>query len=242
MTTVSAERLAAIFVEVADTLGDEFELTAFLQMLSVRAAGLADASAVGLMLADPQGRPELTAGSDVNVHRLQSFQLQYRDGPGLDAFRTGATVINIDLGAAGDRWPRFAARAARAGFGSVHAIPLRLRDQVIGAMSVFWTATGAGLATHDVLVLRALADGATIALLKERAISRSERLAGQLQGALNSRIVIEQAKGAIAERNGVPIDQAFQLLRSYARRNNQRLSELAHTIVNDQKNAPDLYA
>ena len=231
MTTVSAQRLATIFVEVADTLVDEFDLIDFLHMLTDRAASLVDAAAVGIVLADPRGRLEFMAGSNENVKMLELFQLQNQEGPCLEAFRTARPVINVDLGAAGDRWPKFAPRATALGYQAVHAFPLRLRQQVIGAMNVFGVTKGGDFHGADVAVMQALADVASIGLIQERAIRRGEVLAEQLQGALNSRIVLEQAKGAVAQARGVSVDEAFTSIRSYARSNNQRLTDLAHTIV-----------
>jgi GAF domain-containing protein len=239
--TVSAERLAIIFVEVADTLVDEFDLLDFRQMLTERAASLVDAAAVGLMLADQRGRLEFMAGSDENVRLVELFQLQNQEGPCLDAFRTGQPVINVDLADAAHRWPRFAPRAAEAGFLSVHAFPLRLREQVIGVLNVFGTDKGGELAATDAPIIQALADVATIGLLQERTIRRAEELTGQLQGALNSRIVIEQAKGAIAQARSVSIDDAFKIIRTYARSHNRRLIDLAHAIVEDPTGLPELY-
>jgi transcriptional regulator with GAF, ATPase, and Fis domain len=239
MSTVSAERLATIFVEVADTLVDEFDLIEFLHLLADRTAGLAHASAVGLLLSDQRGNLEFMAGSDENVKLLELFQLQNQEGPCLDAFRTARPVINADLRAAGGRWPRFAPRATAAGFRSVHAFPLRLRSDVIGALNLFGTDVGA-LDAADVQIVQAVADVATIALLQERTIHRSEVLTEQLQGALNSRIVIEQAKGAIAQAHGVSVDEAFTRMRGYARRTNRRLSEVAHTVVTHPTSIPEL--
>jgi GAF domain-containing protein len=240
MTTVSAERLARVFVEVADTLVDEFDLIDFMHMLAERTADLVNASAVGLLLADQHGRLEFLAASDENTKLLELFQVQNHEGPCLDAFRTATPVINADLAAAGNRWPRFAPRATAAGFGSVHAFPLRLRSEVIGALNVFGSQSGGTLDEADVPIVQALTDVAAIGLLQERAIRRGELLTEQLQGALNSRIVIEQAKGAIAEAHGVSVDEAFTLIRNYARRNNRRLGEVAHTITSDPATLPDL--
>jgi transcriptional regulator with GAF, ATPase, and Fis domain len=241
MSTVSAERLARIFVEVADTLVDEFDLIEFLHLLADRTAGLAGASAVGLLLADQRGNLEFVAGSDENVRLLELFQLQNQEGPCLDAFRTARPVINADLRTAGARWPRFAPHATAAGFRSVHAFPLRLRSEVIGALNLFGADVGA-FDEADVRIVQAVADVATIGLLQERTIHRSEVLTEQLQGALNSRIVIEQAKGAIAQAHGVSVDEAFTRMRDHARRNNRRLSELAHTLVTDPTSIPELTA
>jgi GAF domain-containing protein len=232
-TTVSAERLARVFVEVADTLIDEFDLIDFLQLLASRTADLLDASPVGLLLADQTGRLEFMAASDENVKLLELFQAQNQQGPCLDAFRTGTPVVNADLAEATSRWPLFAPRAVQAGFRSVHAFPLRLRAQRIGAMNVFSANVGGRLAESDVQIVQALADVASIGLLQERAISRGETLTEQLQGALNSRVTIEQAKGALAQARGVSVDDAFVLIRSFARGNNLRLGEVARAVLTD---------
>jgi GAF domain-containing protein len=181
------------------------------------------------------------AGSDENVRLVELFQLQNQEGPCLEAFRTGVAVINVDLEAAAGRWPRFAPRATEAGFRSVHAFPLRLREQVVGALNVFGDTKGGNLAGSDVPIVQSLADVATIGLLQERAIRRGEMLTEQLQGALNSRIVIEQAKGAIAQSRGITVDEAFAVIRAYCRDHNRRLVDLAHVIVTDLASLPELY-
>jgi GAF domain-containing protein len=237
--TVSAERLATVFVEIADTLIAEFDVIEFLQMLADRAAGLVDASTVGLLLADQHGKLQFMAASDENTKMLELFQVQNHDGPCLDAFNTAQPVINVDLRAAGGRWPSFAPQATASGFRSVHAFPLRLRDEVIGAMNIFGHDVG-GLDDTDVQISQALADVAAIGLLQERMISRGEILTEQLQGALNSRIVIEQAKGAIAQAHHVTVDVAFTLIRAHARRTNRRLSEVARLLVTDPTSLSDL--
>ena len=233
MTTLSAQRLAATFVDVADTLIDEFDLVDFLHLVAYRTATLVGTASAGLLLADERGRLEFMAASDENAKLLELFQLQASEGPCLEAFRTAQPVVNVDLGSAADRWPHFAPRATAAGFTSVHAFPLRLRRQVIGALNVFGTPVGGGFDEADVPVVQALADIATIGLLQERAIRHGEILTEQLQGALNSRIIIEQAKGAVAQAHGVSVDEAFAMIRAFARRNNRRLTDLAHAIVTD---------
>jgi len=233
MSTVSAERLAKVFVEVADTLVDEFDLIEFLHMLADRVAGLVDASSVGLLLADQRGQLQFMAASEESVKLLELFQLQNDEGPCLDAFRTAQPVVNADLRTAAGRWPRFAPRATADGFRSVHAFPLRLRTEVIGALNVFGDDVGNVLDDTDVQIVQALADIAAIGLLQERAIRRGEILTEQLQGALNTRVVIEQAKGAVAQARGISVDEAFTTIRNYARSNNRRLSDLARAIVTD---------
>ncbi|MEV6970353.1 GAF and ANTAR domain-containing protein [Hamadaea sp. NPDC051192] len=229
-----------MFVEVADTLVDEFDLIEFLQLLAGRTADLLDASPVGLLLADQHGRLEFMAASEESVKLLELFQVQNQEGPCLEAYRSGTPVINVDLERATDRWPQFAPRAVQAGFQSVHAFPLRLRAERIGAMNVFSSDVGGRLADSDVEIVQALADVAAIGLLQERAIRRGELLTEQLQGALNSRIVIEQAKGVIAQARGVSVDEAFALIRSFSRSHNLRLSDLARTITTDPSSIPEL--
>jgi AmiR/NasT family two-component response regulator len=128
-----------------------------------------------------------------------------------------------------------------AGFRSVHAFPLRLRKQVIGALNLFGSDAGR-MQPGDIQIVQALADIATIGLLQARAVHRGEILTEQLQGALNSRIVIEQAKGALAQTYGISVDVAFQRLRAYCRRNNLRLGVVAEGIVTDPPVIPDLSA
>jgi transcriptional regulator with GAF, ATPase, and Fis domain len=232
MPTVSRERLAEVLVEMADTLVDEFDVIEFLQMVTTRTAELADVATVGLLLADHHGQLQFMAASDEATRLLELFQIQHREGPCLDAYVTGDPVVNADLRRSCGRWPLFAPRAADSGFRSVHAIPLRLRSEVIGALNLFGTDSGT-LNPADIQVVQALADIATIGLLQERAIRRAEVLAEQLQGALNSRVVIEQAKGALARIHGIDVDEAFQKLRTYARRHNRKLIDVAHAVIAD---------
>ncbi|MEV4414758.1 GAF and ANTAR domain-containing protein [Catellatospora sp. NPDC049609] len=240
MSSVAAPRLAQVFVEIADTLVDEFDLIDFLQMLAGHTADLLDGSPVGLLLADPHGRLEFVAASDENVKLLELFQVQNHEGPCLDAFRTGRPVVNADLQLASGRWPLFAPKAVQAGFRSVHAFPLRLRAECIGAMNVFSSDVGGRLAETDAQIVQALADVAAIGLLQARAVSRGEQLTEQLQGALNSRIVIEQAKGAVAQLRGVSVDDAFALIRTYSRSRNLRMGDVARAVIADPASVPAL--
>lgn len=229
------------FVEIADTLVDEFDLIEFLQMVTIRASDLVGTSAAGLLLADHRGRLQFMAASNEQSEILELFQVQTEEGPCQDCFRTGIPVTNEDLTAAGGKWPLFAPRAVAAGFRSVHAFPLRLRKQVIGALNLFGNDPG-NMDPDDVLVVQALADVATIGLLQERAIQRGAVLTEQLQGALNSRVIIEQAKGAIAQRHTITVDEAFELMRNYARQHNIRLGDLANRILGGPEEEPDLTA
>jgi GAF domain-containing protein len=242
MTTISAERVAQVFVEFADTLVDEFDLIEFLQQLATRTAELLDNSAVGLLLTDGHGQLQFMAASEESVKLLELFQIQQQVGPCMDAFRTGTPVVNADLTQDADRWPGFGPRAVTAGFRAVHAFPLRLRQDTIGALNVFSTDVGGNLSDADIHIVQALADIAAIGLLQERAINRSEILVEQLQGALNSRVVIEQAKGVLANAHGITPTAAFDLLRGYARQHSRRLSDIAHTVIDDLSSIPELAA
>jgi GAF domain-containing protein len=238
---VSTDRLANVFVEVADTLVDQYDVIEFLQMVTNHTADLLGASEAGILLADQRGRLRFMAASNENIKALELFQVQNEEGPCLDAFRSRQPVVNAHLDEAVDRWPLFAPRAASAGFRSVHAIPMRLRSEVIGAMGVFGSEVGQ-LGAGDVRIVQALADMATIGLLQERAVRRAELLSEQLQSALNSRVVIEQAKGAIAQFRGVTIDDAFTLLRSQARGSQRLLGEVAQAVLTDPDALAKLFA
>ncbi len=240
MTAISAQRVAEVFVEVSDTLVDDFDLMDFLHMLTLRTAELAGASVVGLVLADPHGHLHFMAASQEDAKLLELFQLQNDEGPCLDAFRTATPVVNTDLRDASDRWPRFAPHASTAGFRSVHAFPLRLRSQSIGALNVFGAEDGNRLDNADIPIIQALADVATIALIQERPVTRGGVLTEQLQAALNSRTIVEQAKGAIAQTHGVNVDEAFAIIRAYARANNQRTGDVARLIATDLASIPEL--
>ena len=229
---IAPERLAEVFVEVADTLVDEFDLIEFLQMLATHSSDLFDARAAGLLLADHRGRLQVMAASDERSEMLELFQVQAHEGPCQDCFTQGTPVTNADLTQAGDRWPNFAPRAVAAGYRSVHAFPLRLRNETYGALNLFGTDTGQ-MDSTDIRIIQALADVATIGMLQQRAIQRGDNLTEQLQGALNTRIVIEQAKGMVAQVHAITPDQAFNMLRDYCRENNLRLSDVANRVITD---------
>jgi len=239
MSNIASERLAEIFVEIADTLVVEFDLIEFLQMVTARTSDLVEARAAGLLLADQAGRLQMMAASDERAEMIELFQVQALEGPCQDCYRVGAPVVNVDLRDAGDLWPHFAPRAVEAGYRSVHAFPLRLRGETLGALNLFSTDTGR-LTEGDAGIVQALADVATIGLMQERAIRRGEQVTEQLQAALNSRVVIEQAKGAMAQIHGGTPDEAFVRIRDFCRRNGLRLSEVALAITADPGRFPEL--
>jgi transcriptional regulator with GAF, ATPase, and Fis domain len=236
---IAPDRLARLFVEVADTLVDEFDLVEFLQMVAARTADLVDARAAGLLLADSQGRLQLMAASDERAEMVEVFQVQTLQGPCQDCYARGEAVINADLATATYRWPRFAPLAVSAGFRSVHAFPMRVRRQVLGALNLFGDAPGR-LSEGDAAVIQGLADIATIGLLQERTIKHAEVLTEQLQTALNSRIIIEQAKGALAQIHHESPDAAFERMRTYTRQHHLRLVEVARAVATDPAQVRDL--
>ena len=224
------ELLSGTFVDLADTMVADFDVIDFLHILTDRSVTLLAVSAAGVMLADPRGELRVAAASSEAAGLIELFQIQNDQGPCLDCFRTARPVTAADLTGPDQRWPQFAAAAARAGFRSVEALPMRLRDEVIGALNLF-RATPEPLSPPDLRIAQALADVATIGLLQERAVRRMETVAEQLQAALNSRVVVEQAKGKLAERLSIEMDEAFGLLRVYARNSNQRLTDVARNFV-----------
>src|SRR6266853_355494 len=227
---MDGELLSETFVELTDTMVADFDVIDFLHVLTDRSVQLLDVSAAGLLLADPRGELRVVAASSEAARLLELFQLQNDQGPCLECFRSGRPVAAADLAAAASRWPRFAPAAGAAGFAAVQALPMRLREQVIGALNLFRARPGT-LAPAGIRVGQALADVATISLLHERGMRHSDILNEQLQTALNSRVVIEQAKGKLAERLGLDMEQAFNLLRDSARSRNLRLSELARAFI-----------
>jgi transcriptional regulator with GAF, ATPase, and Fis domain len=222
--------LSDTFVELTDTMVVGFDMIDFLHVLTDRSVQLLDVSAAGLLLADPRGELRVVAASSEAARLLELFQIQNDQGPCLDCFRSGRPVQSVDLAAEAQRWPRFAPAAREAGFVAVQALPMRLREQVIGALNLFRAHPGP-YDPADIRVGQALADVATISLLQERSMRHNDTLNEQLQTALNSRVIIEQAKGKLAERLGLDMDQAFNLLRDYARTSNRRLSDLAQAFV-----------
>jgi GAF domain-containing protein len=227
---MDTDLLSDTFIELADTMVAEFDILDFLHMLTDRTVALLGASAAGVMLADPRGELRVAAASTEEAGLLELFQLQNDQGPCLECFRTGRPVTAADLSAAAQPWPRFAQAAVQAGFVMVEALPMRLRDQVIGALNLFRAEPGS-FDPADLRIAQALADVATIGLLHERNVRRRETVAEQLQAALNSRVVIEQAKGKLAERLGINMDRAFAMLRDYARNTNQHLTDVARDFV-----------
>jgi GAF domain-containing protein len=223
--------LARAFVSLADTLVDDYDVIELLTRLIDYSVGLLAADAGGIMLADPHGLLRVVATSNEDARLTELMQLQNDQGPCLDCFHSAAPVNVADLAEAAGRWPVFVAAAMRRPvFRAVHAVPLRLRGQAIGALNL-WHHQPNPLPTQDLALGQALADVATIAILQERAIRRGEVLNEQLQAALTSRVIIEQAKGLLAQHAQLPMDHAFEAMRSYARSHNTRLAEVARGLA-----------
>ena len=238
MPTTREDRLVQAFVELADTLVNDFDVVDFLHLLVRRALEGLDAAEAGILLADQSGTLHLMASSSERTRSLELFQLQNEEGPCLDCFHSGEPVTIENLEAEVDRWPRFVPAALEAGFASVHGMPMRLRDERIGVLNVFGARPGT-LTDADAPVGRAMADIATIGILQQRAIHQAHVTVEQLQVALTSRIMIEQAKGVLAERAGLAIEESFERLRAYARRNNRGISDVAQALIEGTL-APDV--
>jgi len=236
-------RLAEIFVEVADSLVEDFDVIDLLQRLSTRCVELLDVSAAGILLADSHGELQIIAASDEHTRLLELFALQHDQGPCVDCYRSGTMRTNIDLThpetTAG--WPSFAARARETGYAATHAIPLRLRNRVVGALNLFQT-TPHLLSDDDIALAQALADVATIAILQQRTLEESYVVNSQLENALISRVLVEQVKGVLAERWNTSVDVAFATFRAYARAHQLRLSDLATRIISGDFDTKDIPA
>ena len=235
------ERLARTLVELADTLVDDFDVVDLMSLLVERSVELLDASAAGLVLADSHGSLRLMASTSEAMELVELFQVQNDQGPCFDCYRSGEPVIADDLSDAAARWPRFAPFAMNSGFFAAHALPMRLRRQVIGALNLFRTEPGA-LHEADVYAGQALADLATIAILQARDAHETNAVLDQLQHALQNRIVIEQAKGVLAERAGVGTDVALTRLRAYARARQLKLARVAEDVIAGRVDTEELVA
>ncbi len=216
--------------EMADTLVDDYDVVDLLTGLADRCVNVLGVAAAGVMLVSPGGNLGLVASSSETMRLLELFELQAQEGPCLDAFRTGECVEHQDLETESGRWPSFSAAALGEGFQSVSALPLRFRDAIVGALNLF-SVTQTPMAEGDVIVARAFADLATLSIVQHRASAEAQRVNEQLSAALTSRVVIEQAKGVVAERIGVDLAEAFSRMRAYARESNLRLTDVAEAAV-----------
>jgi GAF domain-containing protein len=231
--------LIATLVELADNLVDHYDVIDVLTVLSNRCVEAIDVDAAGVMLASPGGELQFVASSSESMRVLELFQIQADEGPCVDCFRDGRAIVNHSLSESDGRWPRFTPRALAQGFRSVHSLPMRLRGRTIGALNLFRTTQGP-MGADDVVVAQGLADVATIAILQHRSSLDAHTLNEQLSNALNSRIVIEQAKGIISQATHCDMDHAFGRLRAHARNHNEGLTQVAWGLVEGTLKAEDL--
>lgn len=235
------ERLSRTFVELADTLVGDYEVLDFLYLLCDRCVEVLDVTSAGVLLTDDTGQLRLAAASDERVRTMKLFELQQAEGPCLEAYRSGEQIVVDDLIGTEDRWPSFTPRVLESGYRAVYSFPLRLRDDRIGGIGML-REEPAALTDADLRAAQALADVAAIGILQERKINQAEVRAAQLQFALTSRVAIEQAKGRIAERLGVDVDVAFELLRRHTRSNRKRLQDNARDLLDGTVDIEELLA
>ena len=228
--TTHASRVSAAFVRIADTLVDEYDVLDLLHTLVDECVGLLDATAAGLMLAGPDGVLQVLASTSEESRLIEVLQQETGAGPCVECYATGVPVTIRDIAGTGDRWPKFKDEAAAQGYQSVHAFPLRVRGKTIGAMNLFRTETGE-MSEEDVAIGQALADVSTVSILQERTLRESATVNDQLQRALNSRILVEQAKGMIAHNSNITTDEAFQVLRAHARSHRTNLKDTAAAVL-----------
>lgn len=218
------------FVELSNVLVDGYDIVDLLTEWTANCARLLDVAAAGLLLADPRGVLHLVAASSEQTHHLELFQLQRRQGPCLDCYQSGTAVVVPDLAAESRRWPEFARVAESVGFASVHAVPMRLRDTVLGTLGLFGNAPGP-LDDNDLELAQALIHVASVAIVNEKSAADREVVNAQLQDALASRIVLEQAKGVLANVGDLAMEDAFAVLRRYARDHGRKLTAVAEQVV-----------
>jgi hypothetical protein len=236
----SRERvLADLFVALADTLVADFDVVELLDRLIQTCVELFDVTAAGVLIRDGRGRLQLVASSNAGAQELELFQLQADQGPCLDAVRLHSSVSVPDLTLDVDRWPRFKAAAEIIGFRAVHAVPLRLRSESVGGFGLFHS-TPTVLSVADLHTVQALADVATIGILQQQHAAQSALLTDQLQFALDSRIIVEQAKGILSASGNISVDAAFDVLRRYSRDGNLKLSLVAQELVTGKLTSVEL--
>jgi len=231
-------QLLQTFATLADTLVDDYDIVELLQTLVDACRDLLDTTAAGILLADPHGDLELIASTSEASRIVEVMQLGAQEGPCIECYRTGAAVSVPSIADTPDEWAAFRESALAQGFASTEALPLRLRESTIGTLNLLRSTPGSP-PDVDVVTARAFADVATIGILHERSLRESEVLSEQLQLALSTRVVIEQAKGVVSYTNGVPIDEAFDLIRSHARSHRMPLSEVAGRLVRNELRLAD---
>ena len=222
--------LISSLVELADNLVDNYDVIDVLTVLSDRCVEAIDVDAAGVLLTSPSGDLQFIASSSESMRTLELFQVQTDEGPCVDCVRSGKAIINFALANSDEQWPRFTPMAVAHGFRSVHCLPMRLRGRTLGALNLFRTEQGP-LTSEDVVVAQGLADVATIAIIQHRSALDARTLNDQLSHALNSRVIIEQAKGMVSQATNSDMDAAFDRLRTHSRNHNARLTDVAQAVV-----------
>lgn len=230
MTEETSKFLLDTFVELADTLAGDYEVGELLQLLVNRCSDLLLADTAGVLLETPSGKPALAAATSKEMLEIEDLEITLEQGPSLEAYQTGEQILVEDLEQCHDRWPQVTPRIIAIGMRSAYAFPLRLRDDRIGALNLYRTQPSA-FAPHEARLGQALADIAAVGILQQRSVFEAERRAGQLQHALDSRVTIEQAKGTLAERRGITLREAFEIMRAHARRNNLKMQEVCRQVI-----------
>jgi GAF domain-containing protein len=225
--------LAETLVELADTSVVGVDDTAYLAKVTTRLAELLGRAEIGLIIAEPTADARVAAATSERTRAVLSFELAHGEGPCVASYLSGQRILNQDIDTGDERWPRFATKARSAGFRSASALPMRRHDDTIGAVGILDT-DGQPFSATEISLAQTLAETATISLRHQRALRQSTRTAEQLQQALNSRVIIEQAKGMTAARLGISLNEAFELLRGHARRNNMKLSAVANDTVHQR--------
>jgi len=239
MTDNREREVTQAFVSLASALVTGYDVVDLLDGLTAECARLLDIASAGLLLADRFGVLHVLAASTEHTRQLELFQLQRHEGPCLDCYRTGQPVTVTDLSAESARWPQFTAAASIAGFVSVHALPMHLGDNVLGALGLFGTSVGA-LNQDDLTLGQALADVASVALVQDSATHDTGVVNEHLQRALTNRVIIEQAKGVLAQHGGLEMAETFAVLRRYSRDHEQRLADVARAVTSRVLPAQDL--
>lgn len=233
--------LITTLVELADNLVEDFDVIEVLTMLCNRCVETIDVDAAGVMLVSPAGELQYVASSSESMRILELYQIQADEGPCVECFNSGEAIIDRLLVDASEQWPHFGPRAIELGFTSVYCLPMRLRGRVIGALN-FFRVDAEPLDDSDVVVAQGLSGVATIAILQHQTSLDARVLNSQLSKALDSRIIIEQAKGMISQATNCGVDQAFNRLRAHARNHNERLTAVANAVVDGSIRPQDLDA
>jgi GAF domain-containing protein len=230
MSTQQLERVAEVCVELSDTLVPHFTPLDHLSTLCERCVELLDITAAATVLSDRPDDRFVVAVAPERSRLREVLAVAATEGPGTDLGGTGQCVLSDAFQDEVDRWRAFGRAATAAGFESAHALPLRCRAEVVGMLALLHEHPHR-VSDADHHLGQLLADTATIGLLQHRAVSTAEGVQAQLQCALTSRVLIEQAKGVLAQQGHVDVDDAFHVMRRYARAHNLRLVDVARTVT-----------